>query len=149
MAGRDQIDDGDRNLFLEQRRALGNKSPTVLGPVLVRGTDDLHGGHQAPAPFGVVDAHLIFILGRQVGNHVDFDRCPKVDARGSNIAARKFACQVDDDHGRPLAVKAFPRCFVIQWRVKVVAERHRLFPPFNQVGVRQVDAFLDLWSAAA
>jgi hypothetical protein len=65
----DQTDNRDRDLLLEQGDAPGDEHPAGLGAVLVGRADDLHGGHQAAEPLGVVDPHLVLVLIRQVGGN--------------------------------------------------------------------------------
>ena len=66
LARCDQIDNGNRDLLLEQRRALGDEGLPMLLPVLVSGTHQLHDGQQAHAPALVVDTDLKNVLGGEL-----------------------------------------------------------------------------------
>jgi len=50
-----------------------------------------------------------------------------MNARLRNISGWKLFTQVLNDNRRPLTVEALPRGFQIQWRPKVIAERHDKF----------------------
>ena len=62
LPGGDQVDDRNRDLLLEQGRALGHKRAAVLGPVLVGGADDLDGSDQATVSLCVVNPDLVLVL---------------------------------------------------------------------------------------
>jgi hypothetical protein len=50
-----------------------------------------------------------------------------MDARFGNISGWKLLSQLLDDDRRPLTVEALPRGDQVQWRSKVIAERHDKF----------------------
>ena len=58
-----------------------------------------------------------------------------MNARLGNISRRKLLTQLLNDHRRPLPVEALPRGDQVQWRSKVIAERHGKFlpPPFYRL----------------
>jgi hypothetical protein len=52
-----------------QSRALGDERPSMLGTILVRRADDLHGGHEPTRTLLIVEQDLVDVLGRQVGGN--------------------------------------------------------------------------------
>ena len=67
QAVRDQVDDHDADVLLEQGRTLCQEGTSVFGAVPVRGADQLDGSDQPTAGARVVDADGVIIPVGQVG----------------------------------------------------------------------------------
>ena len=75
---RDQIDEGHRDVLVEQGGTFGHEGSAMFRPILVRGTDDLDRGDQPAMTLSVIDSHLVLVLLRQVDSNVKSRtrRCP-------------------------------------------------------------------------
>ena len=88
MARRDHIDEGDRDVLMEQGGTFGYEGPTMFGPIFVRRTDDLNRGNQPAMPLDVINPHLILVLVR----HVDCDVKSRPRRRHATVSVLRSFC---------------------------------------------------------
>src|SRR4051812_48420544 len=84
-----------------------------------------YAGRHPSVPFGHPGQRRSIVLLER--RDIDLDLRPGMNARLGNVPGRKQLMQVLNDNRRPLPVETLPRGDQVQWRSKVIAERHDKF----------------------
>ncbi len=124
VGGADQLDGGDE--------AAAGSGVVDADLIFIRpeqiGLDRQSWLRRGPGLGGDAPTDAMLGRGRNAGfpecGDIDLDRCSEVDLRLGDIPLWQGSIQADDDHGRPLTVKAVPGPAVGERGMEVVAEGH-------------------------